>query len=130
MLRSSPCPEKSPSPVFKKDIPSPAPLIFTPLKALGAVNSPRPEKPTVSSCLNRDTEMIRNHQCEIFDSDSNWEDVKSEQDLYPTLDVNIKDVDEKLTNGIQKTICAFKLIEHCPLQNYLWHKPAFLLWLF
>ena len=52
VLRSSPCPEKSPSPVCPctKDFPSPEPLVFTPLKALGAVNSPLPEKHTVGSC--------------------------------------------------------------------------------
>ena len=80
VLRSSPCPEKSPSPVLPcaKDFPSPAPLVFTPLKALVAVNGPLPEKPTVGSCLNCDAEMTPDHQCETLDSESNWEDVESE----------------------------------------------------
>ena len=70
VLRSSPCPEKSPSPVLPcaKDFPSPAPLVFTPLK----------EKHTVGSCLNCDAEMTPDHQCETLDSESNWEDVESE----------------------------------------------------
>ena len=70
VLRSSPCPEKSPSPVLPcaKDFPSPAPLVFTPLK----------EKHTVGSCVNCDAEMTPDHQCETLDSESNWEDVESE----------------------------------------------------
>ena len=80
MLRSSPCPEKSPSPVFPytKYFPSPTPLVFTPLKELGAVNSPLPEKPTVGSCLNCDADQ----QCETLDNESNWENVESEQDSF------------------------------------------------
>ena len=54
MLRSSPFPEKLLTPVFPctKDFPSPAPLVFTPLK------------PTVGSCLNCDAEMTPDHQCD------------------------------------------------------------------
>ena len=92
VLRSSPCPEKLLTPVFPctKDFPSPAPLVFTPLK------------PTVGSCLNCDAEMTPDHQCETLDSDSNWEDVESEQDLYPTFDVNSEDWAEKFTNSIRE----------------------------
>ena len=35
-------------------------------------------------CSNTNAEMTPDNQCETLDSDSNWEDVESEQDLYPT----------------------------------------------
>ena len=35
-------------------------------------------------------------------SDSNWEDVKSEQELYPTLDVDNEDWADQFTNSIQR----------------------------
>ena len=41
------------------------------------------------NCLNCDAEMTVHHQCEDIlatDSEGNWEDIESEQDLYPTLD--------------------------------------------
>ena len=66
ILRSSPCPENPTSPISPgmKGFPSPAPLVFTPLKAL-------PEK---SSCMNCDGEMTPDHQCEALDSDSGLPD--------------------------------------------------------
>ena len=90
----------SPSPVYPctKDFPSPAPLVFTPLKALVAVNSPLPEKPTVGSCLNCDAEMTPDHQCETLDSESNWEGVEIEQDLV-TKTVNCDEVASIATTG-------------------------------
>ena len=53
VLRSSPCPESSPSPISPcvKRFPSPAPLVFT------------PNQPERSKCVNCDTEMAPDHQC-------------------------------------------------------------------
>ena len=87
ILRSSPFPENSLSPISHcaKSLPSPAPLAFTPVP---------PEK-----------------QCETVttDSDSNWEDIESEQDCedsvqdtYPTIDVNCEDWAERFTSSIRK----------------------------
>ena len=55
ILRSPPCPENSPSPISPcaNSLPSPAPLIFTPVK---------------TSCLNCDAEMAPDHQCEDTDN--------------------------------------------------------------
>ena len=67
ILRSSPFPEnslKTPSPCVKC-LPSPAPLVFTPVL---------PEK---SCCVNCDAEMTPDHQCDAMDSDGNWEDVEN-----------------------------------------------------
>ena len=98
ILRSSPFPGNSPSPISPciKGFPSPAPLAFTPCKAPS-------EK---SSCLNCDAVMTSDHQCEALssdsDSDSKWEDVENERDLYPTLDVESEDWAEKFTKSIQR----------------------------
>ena len=94
ILRSSTFPENS-SPISPcaKGLPSPTPLVFTPVL---------PEK-----------------QVETADSDSSWEDIQSEQDLedsveesedsvaesedsYPTIDVNCEDWAEKFTNSIRR----------------------------
>ena len=94
ILRSSTFPENS-SPISPcaKGLPSPTPLVFTPVL---------PEK-----------------QVETSDSDSSWEDIQSEQDLedsveesedsvaesedsYPTIDVNCEDWAEKFTNSIRR----------------------------
>ena len=60
----------------------------------------------MSSCMNCEAEMTPDHQCEATDSESNWEDVESvvesEQDLYPTLDVESDDWAEKFTNSIRR----------------------------
>ena len=71
IFRSSSFPENSPSPISPciKDLPSPALLVFTPVP------------PKRSSCLNFEAEMTPDHQCRHMDSDSKWEDVKSEQEL-------------------------------------------------
>ena len=45
--------------------------------------------------------MTLDHQCETSDSDGNWEDIESEEDLYPTLDLNSEDWAEKFTDSIQ-----------------------------
>ena len=58
-----------------------------------------PEKP---SCLNCDAEMMHDHQCEAIESDSSWEDVENEKDLYPTLDVESENWDEKFTISIRR----------------------------
>ena len=54
ILRSPPFPENSPSPISPctRSLPSPAPLVFTPVK---------------SSCLNCEAEMAPDHQCEETD---------------------------------------------------------------
>ena len=94
ILRSSPCPTNSSSPISPclKSLPSPVPLDFTP---------PPPERSRLSSCVNCDDEMTPDHQCVATDSDSNWEDIEIEQDLYPTLDVNSEDWAEQFTHSIQ-----------------------------
>ena len=60
--------------------PSPAPLAFTPSK----VSSEK------SRCLNCDAEMTLDHQCKVLNSDSNWEDVESDDNMYPTIDWTVK----------------------------------------
>ena len=52
-------------------------------------------------CCNCDAEMTLDHQCETSDSDGSWEDIESEEDLYPTLDLNSEDWAEKFTESIQ-----------------------------
>ena len=83
--------ENSPSPISPCPTGhlSPAHLVFTP---------GRPEK---LNCLNCDAEMSINHQCEANDSDSSWEDIENEEDLYPKLDVESDDWAEKFTNSIR-----------------------------
>ena len=92
ILRSSTFPQNSPSPISPctKGFPSPAPLVLTPV----------PSKE--SSCLNCEAEMTPYHQCEALDSDSNWEDVENEHDLFPTLEVDSEDWAEKFTNSIRR----------------------------
>ena len=112
-----------------KGLPPPAPLAFTPPKIQKVIEIPDvvrvperaeivevdelaqvlkvvkegvevpPEKP---SCLNCDTEMTHYHQCEAIESDSSWEDVENEKDLYPTLDVESENWDEKFTISIRR----------------------------
>ena len=53
-------------------------------------------------CCNCDAEMTPNHQCEIWDSDRNWEDIESEEDSYPTLDLNSEDWADKFTNSVRR----------------------------
>ena len=55
-----------------------------------------------SSCLNCGTEMTPHHQCDAADSESNWEDVENEQDLYPTLECESEDWAENFTNSIRR----------------------------
>ena len=45
--------------------------------------------------------MNLDHQCEAVDSDSSWEDIENEQELYPTLDMNSEDWAEQFTHSIQ-----------------------------
>ena len=52
-------------------------------------------------CCNCDAEMTLNHQCETSDSDGSWEDIESDEELYPTLDLNSEDWAEKFTASIQ-----------------------------
>ena len=77
-----------------RDIPSPAPLVFTPVPETLSLN-----------CLNCDAEMTVHHQCEDIlatDSEGNWEDIESEQDLCPTLDLESDDWADKFTNSIRR----------------------------
>ena len=97
ILRSSPLPENSLSPIppCVKSIPSLAPLVFT------------PDPPKKPSCANCEAEMASDHQCETSDSESNWEDiggeyVESEEDLYPTIDLDSKDWAEKFTDSVRR----------------------------
>ena len=53
------------------------------------------------SCLNCGAEMTPHHQCDTTDSDSNWEDVENENDLYPTLERDSEDWAENFTNNIR-----------------------------
>ena len=127
MLRSSPPPENfafTLSPCGKS-IPSPAPLIFTPkvVEKVAVENFVEVEKDLKVqegvSCCNCDAQMTPGHQCElksdkIEDSvtakvveedesdESDVESVKSEQDLYPTLDVDSDYWAEKFTNSIRR----------------------------
>ena len=57
ILRSSPFPENSPSPISPctRSLPSPAPLVFTP-------------SPVKSSCSNCEAEMTPDHQCEASEA--------------------------------------------------------------
>ena len=121
VLRSHTSPKNLPSPSSPcvKGLPPPAPLAFTPpmvqevieipeLAEIVEVDEPAPvleivkegvEKPSCSNC---DAEMTHDHQCETIESDSSWEDVENDQDLYPTLDVESEDWDEKFTNSIRR----------------------------
>ena len=45
--------------------------------------------------------MTPDHQCETTDSDSNWEDIENEMDLYPTLELDSEDWAERFTNSIR-----------------------------
>ena len=53
-------------------------------------------------CCNCDAEMTLDHQCETSDSDDNWEDMESEEDLYPTFDMNSEDWADNFTNSIRR----------------------------
>ena len=94
VLRGPPFLENSPAPFSpcSKDIPSPAPLVFT------------PEPPETSSlnCLNCDARMTPDHQCKDTDSEGNWEDIESDQELYPTLDLDHEDWINKFTNDLRR----------------------------
>ena len=43
-----------------------------------------------SRCLNCDAEMTLDHQCKVLNSESNWEDVESDDNMYPTIDWTVK----------------------------------------
>ena len=100
ILRSSPSPENTPSPISPcaKGLPLLAPLVFTPVP------------PQQSSCLNCDAQMTVDHQCEAADSDGNLEDVKSEHELYPggdeskVIGIVEVEVDEKESVEIAKVV--------------------------
>ena len=91
ILRSAPIFENSPSLISPCSTghPSPAQLVFTPVC------------PKNLSCLNCDAKMTLDHQCEADESDTSWEDIENEQDLYPTLDVESDDWANKFTNSIR-----------------------------
>ena len=88
-LRSPPRPVNSPYPISPclTGLLSPAPLVFTPVPS------------RKSKCLNCEAEMTADHQCEATDSD--WEDIENEQDLYPTLELNSEDWADRFTNSIR-----------------------------
>ena len=45
--------------------------------------------------------MTLDHQCEAVDSDSSWEDLESEEELYPTFDPD-KNWAQEFSNSIQR----------------------------
>ena len=130
LLRGQTSPEKSPPSSFPcvKAFPLPAPLVFTPLKIPVDVEIPtsnvsevvesieevvtvevemseklkkEPKQDLTPRCCNCDAAMTLDHQCETSDSDSNWEDIESEENSYPTLDLNSEDWAEKFTDSIR-----------------------------
>ena len=46
--------------------------------------------------------MTLDHQCEAVDSDSSWEDLESEEELYPTFDPDSKNWAEEFSNSIRR----------------------------
>ena len=53
--------------------------------------------------------MTTEHQCEAIDGESNWEDfesehddLESEQNLYPSLDLDSEDWAKKFTDSIRR----------------------------
>ena len=93
-LRGTPVLQNSPSPISPcpTGIPSPVPLVFT----------PEPPEKLSLKCLNCDTEMTLDHQCEAVDSDSSWEDIENEQELYPTFDPDSENWAEEFTTSVQR----------------------------
>ena len=56
-----------------------------------------------SRCLNCDAEMTFDHQCDDMNSDSDWEDVDSdEKDIYPTIDLDCEDWADKFSASIHR----------------------------
>ena len=60
-------------------------------------------------CSNCDARMTPEHQCEAMDSEGHWEDSESEHDdleseqiLYPSLDLDSEDWAEKFTDSIRR----------------------------
>ena len=112
------------------DIPSPVSLVFTPALAqdvenesdwekleedLGKVEKREEEKKRRNEqessliCSNCDARMTPEHQCKAMDSEGNWEDSESEHDdleseqiLYPSLDLDSEDWAEKFTDSIRR----------------------------
>ena len=116
-LRGLLSPKTSPLPISPQNVkrfPPPAPLAFTPQTTKYETETQTSESKDVESieevameaevlkCCNCDGEMTLDHQCEISDSDGNWEDFESEEDSYPTLDLNSEDWADKFTNSIRR----------------------------
>ena len=59
-----------------------------------------PPETSSLKCLNCGARMTPDHQC--TDSEGNWEDIESDQDLYPTLDLDNEDWVNKFTDDIQR----------------------------
>ena len=94
VLRGTPVLQNSPSPFSPcpTGISSPVPLEFTPVP---------PEKLSLN-CLNCESNMTLDHQCEAVDSDSSWEDIENEQELYPTFDPDSENWAEEFSNSVQR----------------------------
>ena len=60
-----------------------------------------PEKLSLN-CLNCESNMTLDHQCEAVDSDSSWEDIENEQELYPTFDPDSENWAEEFSNSVQR----------------------------
>ena len=46
--------------------------------------------------------MTLNHQGEVLNSDSDWEDVESDNNLYPTIDLDCEDLADKFSDSIHR----------------------------
>ena len=47
--------------------------------------------------MNCEAKMTFDHQCDALDTDSdgNWEDIENECEIYPTIELDCEDWDEK-----------------------------------
>ena len=63
--------------------------------------SKQPERLSLN-CLNCDANMTPGHQCEALDSDSSWEDVDSEQELFPTFEPDSEDWENNFSDRIRR----------------------------
>ena len=46
--------------------------------------------------------MTLNHQGEVLNSDSDWGDVESDNNLYPTIDLGCEDWGDKFSDSIHR----------------------------
>ena len=53
--------------------------------------------------------MTLNHQGEVLNSDSDWEDVESDNNLYPTIDLGCEDWGDKFSDSVHQNHWASPL---------------------